>query len=56
VIVALALGSENSQLVSINLLFVKLEMSLAAVIYGAFLFGLLSSFIMIVLKKLKPNA
>ncbi|MBU2918752.1 LapA family protein [Psychrosphaera sp. F3M07] len=56
VILALALGSENSQLVSVNLLFVKLEMSLATVIYSAFLFGLVSSFIMLLLKKIKPNA
>lgn len=56
IIIALALGSENGQLVSVNLLFVKLEMSLATVIYSAFIFGLLSALIMFLLKKLKPNA
>jgi uncharacterized membrane protein YciS (DUF1049 family) len=53
---ALALGSENGQLVSVNLLFVRVEMSLAAVIYSAFVFGLLSALLMYLLKKLKPNA
>ncbi|WP_363323561.1 LapA family protein [uncultured Psychrosphaera sp.] len=56
IIIALALGSENGQLVSVNLLFVKLEISLAVVIYSAFIFGLLSALIMFLLKKLKPNA
>ncbi|GHB74804.1 hypothetical protein GCM10008107_25400 [Psychrosphaera saromensis] len=56
IIIALALGSENGQLVSVNLLFVRVEMSLAAVIYSAFVFGLLSALLIFLLKKLKPNA
>lgn len=56
ILIALALGSENSQPVSVNLLFVQLQMSLAAVIYGAFLIGLISALFIFILKKIKPNA
>tara|TARA_Y100000034_G_C6761799_1_gene339345 strand:+ start:543 stop:758 length:216 start_codon:yes stop_codon:yes gene_type:complete len=54
-IFALAIGSENGHLVSLNLLFVKVELPLAVLVYLAFILGLLTSISFSIIKKIKPK-
>ncbi|NVK24859.1 MAG: LapA family protein [Gammaproteobacteria bacterium] len=58
VIIAFAIGSENGQLISLNLLFVKVQLPLAFIIYIAFVAGVVATLISYLFKKLfnKSNA
>jgi len=52
ILIALALGSENHQLVNVNLLFVVVQLPLATLLYITFLSGGLLAFLWLLLKKL----
>jgi uncharacterized membrane protein YciS (DUF1049 family) len=58
VLVALALGSENGHLVSINLLFVQQQISVSALVLVSALLGSVCTFLFIAIRKLvkRPNA
>ncbi|GAB2993005.1 LapA family protein [Psychrosphaera aestuarii] len=56
ILIALALGSENSHLVDINLLFVKLTLPLSIVLASSVLFGILLTLLSFVIRKVVKKA
>jgi len=54
-LIALALGSENPQQVSLNLLFIKIELPLAFLLFVTFLIGAGFAALLFLLRKLKPK-